>query len=224
MLGMLSAIPKAPLYDRMVKEGRLDTAAELRFSTNIVPLHIGRERLRDGFVYVLSALNDTAAYFDRLEASVPRAPAGLQPWGRTVLWRRHPWRYGPRPGASFSVRPSVSWLGSHGRWGMPPFAASISGGPGGSFVLAATRAFLTGGSAGLVDAFSSAGATAFLDDVTKNAAWLRIDLTSGGFGVFRGREPIPLACQIRRGGVYHGVAREPLPVSEYHSEVWLCER
>ncbi len=32
MLGMLSAIPKTPLYDRMVKEGRLDTAAEPEFS------------------------------------------------------------------------------------------------------------------------------------------------------------------------------------------------
>ena len=54
MLGMLSAIPKTPLYDRMVEEGRLDTAAEPEFGTNIVPLQIGREQLRDGFVHVLS--------------------------------------------------------------------------------------------------------------------------------------------------------------------------
>ena len=130
MLGMLSAIPKAPLYDRMVKEGRLDTAAELRFSTNIVPLRIGRERLRDGFVYVLSALNDTAAYFDRLEA-LYLAPGWTSAVGPNGTGDDIPGA-GPRPGASFSVRPSVSWLGSHGRWGMPPFAASISGGPGGS--------------------------------------------------------------------------------------------
>ena len=38
MLGMLSAIPKTPLYDRMVEEGRLDLENEADFGTNIVPL------------------------------------------------------------------------------------------------------------------------------------------------------------------------------------------
>ena len=90
MLGMLSAIPKTPLYDRMVKEGRLDTAAEPEFGTNIVPLRLGRERLRDGFVYVLSALNDTAAYFDRLEALYVDARLDFSR-GAKRYWRRHPW-------------------------------------------------------------------------------------------------------------------------------------
>jgi radical SAM superfamily enzyme YgiQ (UPF0313 family) len=92
MLGMLSAIPKTPLYDRMVKEGRLDTASELKFSTNIVPLRIGRERLRDGFVYVLSSLNDTAAYFDRLEALYLGARLDFSR-GAHRYWRRHPWHW-----------------------------------------------------------------------------------------------------------------------------------
>jgi radical SAM superfamily enzyme YgiQ (UPF0313 family) len=92
MLGMLSAIPKTPLYDRMVKEGRLDTAAEPAFGTNIIPLRLGRERLRDGFVYVLSALHDTAAYFDRLESLY--LDGGLE-FGRGAsrYWRRHPWAW-----------------------------------------------------------------------------------------------------------------------------------
>jgi radical SAM superfamily enzyme YgiQ (UPF0313 family) len=92
MLGMLSAIPKTPLYDRMVKEGRLDTAAEPEFGTNIVPLRLGRERLRDGFVYVLSALHDTAAYFDRLESLYL---GGRLDFGRGAsrYWRRHPWHW-----------------------------------------------------------------------------------------------------------------------------------
>jgi radical SAM superfamily enzyme YgiQ (UPF0313 family) len=91
MLGMLSAIPKTPLYDRMIKEGRLDTSAELEFSTNIVPLRLGRERLRDGFVYVLSSLNDTAAYFDRLEALYLDARLNFAP-AANRYWRRHRWQ------------------------------------------------------------------------------------------------------------------------------------
>jgi radical SAM superfamily enzyme YgiQ (UPF0313 family) len=90
MLGMLSAIPKTPLYDRMQKEGRLDTAAEREFGTNIVPLRLSREQLRDGFVHVLSALNDTAAYFDRLEALYLAARLDFSR-GANRYWRRHPW-------------------------------------------------------------------------------------------------------------------------------------
>ena len=90
MLGMLSAIPKTPLYNRMVKEGRLDTEAEPEFGTNIVPLRLGREQLRDGFVHVLSALNDTAAYFDRLEALYLDARLDFSR-GANRYWRRHPW-------------------------------------------------------------------------------------------------------------------------------------
>ena len=100
MLGMLSAIPKTPLYDRMVKEGRLDTASELEFSTNIVPLRLGRERLRDGFVYVLSALNDTAAYFDRLEALYLGARLDYSR-GAKRYWRRHPWHSAKARGIIF---------------------------------------------------------------------------------------------------------------------------
>ena len=77
MLGMLSAIPKTPLYDRMVKEGRLDTASELEFRTNIVPLRLGRERLRDGFVYVLSCAQRHRRVFRSARGSLPGRPAGL---------------------------------------------------------------------------------------------------------------------------------------------------
>jgi radical SAM superfamily enzyme YgiQ (UPF0313 family) len=90
MLGMLSAIPKTPLYDRMVEERRLDTEAEQEFGTNIVPLRLGREQLRDGFVHVLSSLNDTASYFDRLEALYLHARLDFSR-GANRYWRRHPW-------------------------------------------------------------------------------------------------------------------------------------
>jgi radical SAM superfamily enzyme YgiQ (UPF0313 family) len=112
MLGMLSAIPKTPLYDRMIKEGRLDTAAELEFSTNIVPLRLGRKQLRDGFVYVLSALNDTVAYFDRLEALYLDARLDF---GRAAkrYWRRHPWHaaraQGPILGQALGLLARITW-------------------------------------------------------------------------------------------------------------------
>ena len=67
MIGMLSAIPKTPLYDRLAAEGRLDLADEAEFGTNVIPLRLDREELRDGFVRVLSELYEPEAYFDRLE-------------------------------------------------------------------------------------------------------------------------------------------------------------
>jgi radical SAM superfamily enzyme YgiQ (UPF0313 family) len=90
MLGMLSAIPKTPLYDRMQKEGRLDTSIELEFGTNIVPLRLGREQLREGFVHVFSSLNDTKSYLDRLEALYLDARLDFGR-GAETHWRRHPW-------------------------------------------------------------------------------------------------------------------------------------
>ena len=90
MLGMLSAIPKTPLYDRMVREGRLDPAGEPEFGTNIVPLRLGRDQLRNGFVHVLSSLNDTGAYFERLEALYLDGRLDFSR-GANRYWRCHPW-------------------------------------------------------------------------------------------------------------------------------------
>ncbi len=100
MLGMLSAIPKTPLYDRMVEEGRLDTAAEFEFGTNILPLRLGRQELQNGFVYVLSALNDTAAYFDRLEDLYLHGRLEFSR-GAKRHWRRHPWHAAKARGIIF---------------------------------------------------------------------------------------------------------------------------
>jgi radical SAM superfamily enzyme YgiQ (UPF0313 family) len=90
MLGMLSAIPKTPLYDRLKQEGRLDTSVEREFGTNIVPLRLGREQLRDGFVYVFNSLNETAAYFDRFEDLYLASRMDFSR-GAKRHWRRHPW-------------------------------------------------------------------------------------------------------------------------------------
>ena len=38
MSGMLSAIPKTPLHDRLAAEGRLDLTDPPEFGTNVIPL------------------------------------------------------------------------------------------------------------------------------------------------------------------------------------------
>jgi radical SAM superfamily enzyme YgiQ (UPF0313 family) len=89
MLGMLSAIPKTPLYDRIVAEGRLDLEGESSYGTNLIPLLLGREQLREGFVRVLKELNEPDAYFARLESLYLE---GRMDFSRAAnrYWRRHP--------------------------------------------------------------------------------------------------------------------------------------
>jgi radical SAM superfamily enzyme YgiQ (UPF0313 family) len=91
MLGMLSAIPKTPLYDRMIRDGRIDLEGEAEYGTNLVPLHLSREQLREGFVHVLSSINEADAYFGRLEALYLDARLNFSP-GANRYWKRHPWQ------------------------------------------------------------------------------------------------------------------------------------
>jgi radical SAM superfamily enzyme YgiQ (UPF0313 family) len=68
MSGMLYAIPKTPLHDRLREEGRLDLNDPPEYGTNVIPLLMSREELRDGYVRVLKTLYDPKEYFDRTEA------------------------------------------------------------------------------------------------------------------------------------------------------------
>jgi radical SAM superfamily enzyme YgiQ (UPF0313 family) len=68
MIGMLAAIPKTPLYSRLETAGRLDHADPPAFGTNVIPLNLSRESLRDGYLSVIADLNQPCAYFDRLDA------------------------------------------------------------------------------------------------------------------------------------------------------------
>lgn len=91
MIGMLAAIPKTPLYTRLEKEGRLDHADPPAYGTNVIPLNLSRETLRDGYLAVLSDLNGATAYFDRLDALY--LDARIQPErARLTYLRRHPFR------------------------------------------------------------------------------------------------------------------------------------
>jgi radical SAM superfamily enzyme YgiQ (UPF0313 family) len=70
MTGMLSAIPKTPLYTRLEAEGRLDNAAadDPRIATNVIPLRMTRDEMRDGWVGLMQQLYDTENYFERFDA------------------------------------------------------------------------------------------------------------------------------------------------------------
>ncbi|MEJ7638771.1 MAG: DUF4070 domain-containing protein, partial [Singulisphaera sp.] len=70
MAGMLSAIPKTPLYSRLEAEGRLDNAAadDPRIATNVIPLRMTRAELRDGWVDLMDRLYDAENFFERFDA------------------------------------------------------------------------------------------------------------------------------------------------------------
>jgi radical SAM superfamily enzyme YgiQ (UPF0313 family) len=92
MVGMLAAIPKTPLYARLEREGRLDPADEPEFGTNVVPLRMTRDELRDGYVKLLQDLYEPEAYFGRLEELFLKERLDF---GRGVLnyQHRHPWSW-----------------------------------------------------------------------------------------------------------------------------------
>jgi len=68
MCGMLSAIPKTPLYKRLADEGRLDPSDVSPFGTNVIPKKMSREELRAGYRQVMHEINDPVQYFDRADS------------------------------------------------------------------------------------------------------------------------------------------------------------
>jgi radical SAM superfamily enzyme YgiQ (UPF0313 family) len=89
LVSLLTAIPKTPLYQRLEREGRLDLSDELEFGTNVIPLQLGREALRDGYVRMMNELYEPDAYFGRLEELYLRERIQFCQ-GRARYWRRHP--------------------------------------------------------------------------------------------------------------------------------------
>ncbi|MFO0952332.1 MAG: radical SAM protein [Isosphaeraceae bacterium] len=89
MTGMLHAIPKTPLYERLGREGRLDLSDEPEFGTNVIPLRIGRGELRDGYVRVMNELYEPNAYFGRLDDLMIKGRLDVGR-GRARYWRTHP--------------------------------------------------------------------------------------------------------------------------------------
>ena len=84
MAGMLSAIPKTPLYARLEADGRLDNAAadDPNIATNVIPLLMSRECLRDGWLDLMDRLYRAENFFGRfdslfVEGKLPLASAKM---------------------------------------------------------------------------------------------------------------------------------------------------
>ena len=93
LIGMLHAIPTTPLHDRLKTAGRLnDDDDSDRFGTNVIPLGMSREQLRDGFVDVMQKAYTAEAFFERLDSQF------FDQRFRFVLhhlpyWRAHRWAW-----------------------------------------------------------------------------------------------------------------------------------
>jgi radical SAM superfamily enzyme YgiQ (UPF0313 family) len=86
-IGMLYAIPKTPLYERLAAEGRLDLDDQPKFGTNVIPLQMTRQQLRDGFVQLMLDVHEPEAYFSRLEA-LYLSDDSMFSSPRSRFWRR----------------------------------------------------------------------------------------------------------------------------------------
>lgn len=91
MIGMLVAIPKTPLYARLLDEGRLDPADQPAFGTNVIPRNMSQAELLEGYSGLMARLYEPAAYFDRADSLYidgQLAPRG----GQIRYWQGHRWR------------------------------------------------------------------------------------------------------------------------------------
>jgi radical SAM superfamily enzyme YgiQ (UPF0313 family) len=90
MAGMLTAVPKTPLYARLAKEGRLDSLDRPKYGTNVLPLQMSRETLSQGYTRLMKDLYEPKAFFDRVDELWLNGPLVAEPG-----WRRfaatHPW-------------------------------------------------------------------------------------------------------------------------------------
>jgi len=90
MVGMLSAIPKTPLYKRLAQEGRLDPSDVPSQGTNVLPLQMTRDVLSRGYVDLMAALYEPKSFFDRFDALWLKGPLITEPgWRRFAATR--PW-------------------------------------------------------------------------------------------------------------------------------------
>ena len=87
-------------------KGGSTRADEPEFGTNVIPLKIGREELRDGYIRVMNDLYEPEAYFDRARGPVPRGPARRSAAAGPATGRRTPGS-GSRPSRSAWPRRSA---------------------------------------------------------------------------------------------------------------------
>ena len=91
-VGLLYAPPKTPLYIRLEAQGRIDPDDELGYGTNVIPLDMSRDVLRDGYLRLMQDLYDPQFYFDRVEDLYLGGGIRLG-HGPARYWRRHRWAW-----------------------------------------------------------------------------------------------------------------------------------
>ncbi len=90
MIGLLHAIPKTPLYDRLKAENRLDLAIEHEFGTNVIPKQMTREELRNGYLETMRDAYEPGTYFDRLDQLFIHDGFKFRTF-ETPYFRKHRW-------------------------------------------------------------------------------------------------------------------------------------
>jgi radical SAM superfamily enzyme YgiQ (UPF0313 family) len=116
MLGMLAAIPKTPLHARLEREGRLDPADVPAHGTNVIPLRVSRQELRDGYVRLLNDLYEPEAFFGRVDDLYLRGRMPLFVARDRFLRRHKPWRLW---GANFMDLARAAGLCARLMWRVP---------------------------------------------------------------------------------------------------------
>jgi radical SAM superfamily enzyme YgiQ (UPF0313 family) len=119
IISMLHAIPTTPLYDRLKLEGRLnDEDASDKFGTNVIPLGMSREKLRDGFIQVMRGCYSADAYFQRLDAQFVDENFKFA-LHHLPYWESHRWAWAKR---SFLNYCRFLVVGSRLLWSVPDVA------------------------------------------------------------------------------------------------------
>ena len=96
LIGMLHAIPTTPLYDRLKQAGRLhDEDASEIYGTNVDPLGMSPQQLRDGFIQVMQACYEADAYFQRLDAQFIDENFKFT-LHQLPYWQSHKWAWAKR--------------------------------------------------------------------------------------------------------------------------------
>jgi radical SAM superfamily enzyme YgiQ (UPF0313 family) len=82
MVGMLSAIPKTPLYARLEKERRLDLTDPPVHGTNVIPLKMNQKSLSSGYARLMMDLYEPRAFFTRVDRMWLAGPLRAEPGWR----------------------------------------------------------------------------------------------------------------------------------------------
>lgn len=108
MIGMMSAIPKTPLYSRLEAAGRLDPADNPQHGTNVIPLNMSRDELLDGYIRLLTDLYEPESYFNRLDELYLYGQMTYK--GRESYFRQQPQLRRWKRSARFLIEASVVFV------------------------------------------------------------------------------------------------------------------